>query len=211
MKQNLKHLDCVLLEHLTVAEKMLFVKHVATSEKYYRGKSSIQLHEANLVGLLLDGIAVLSRIDHDGEEVLVKFISRNHIIDYRQMSSHDDRYELDVAKQTTIVWFDRDEFYAYANTNPLISSKITECFVREREFLDQYLTAMSRSLAIDKVLALLRWFASMYDTQQFDLPISYSRISHMIGISRDRFKECLLMLQEQNYIRLSGKYGITMM
>lgn len=210
MKSRKKHKECALLNNMSVIEKMSFLKSVPMQSRKYLSKDILQLHENKNIGLLLDGIAILSQIDDDGEEILAKFISRNHIIDYASHDEQDDRYELEICHETTIVWFERDPFFDYARSNPGMFQYILQCESAERRFLDKYLAATSRSRAQDKVFELLKWFAHTYGSDTFAIPLPYRRLAEMVGLSRDRFKESMNALEEAGKIKVANTYQISL-
>lgn len=208
MKGNPKQIDCALLENMKLADKMLFLSTVSWQQKRYHGRKTIQLHDSDRVGQLMDGIALLSQINQQGEIILSKFISRNHIIDY-PTNQQEDRYELELLPESTVYWFQRDEFYAFARENPEFFRQIVSCETAERKFLDRYLASTSKARAIDKVYELLIWFSQIYASKTFVVPVPYTRLAPMIGLSRDRFKECLNMLVEQQRISIHDTYRFT--
>lgn len=208
MGQRKASYDCALFRNIILMDRIDFLKHVSSHVKHYSKKAVVELHDMEYVGFLLNGLGILTRILQNGEELPAKFISTNHLIDYSSNEFSEDRYELELCQECEVCWFERTQFYEYLNNHPMFYRQLFHCSVLERIFVDRFNEATSKSLAVEKIRDLLFWLSKANDASSFQLPTTYTKLSKMIGLSRDRIKESIMTLEDMGMIQQSGLYGI---
>ncbi len=154
-----------------------------------------------------EGLVKLSKSDPEGKDQIISFSKPFDFVSLLSVfSSRNYKYSVTAIENTTVCILDLEVVKNYANTNAMFAMDLMSHISEATDkILLENLTIKRKHLKGRVAFVLLYFSDSVYNKDEFELPISRREIAEFIGMTTENVIRTLSEFRKDKIIKIFGK------
>lgn len=161
----------------------------------------------SLIGIILEGSLEISKIDYNGNRIIIEELFENNVID--NSFFHNDAIKILSKEETCILFLDFDNVINFDNLslkyyNQFIKNllEITTSIVKER---NERIEILSKKTIRDKLLEYFLIESKKRGSNKIYLPHTYTDLADYLSVDRSAMSRELSNLKKEGFIVTKGR------
>lgn len=185
------------------------------TETFYKGEYILRAgQQTELIGLLLDGSALVIQEDFWGNRNLMTRITPRQIFAESFACSPEAVLNVSVTaeKDSAVMWFNINQMlytgdYTSNYHTPLIKNLISELAAKNLHF-NEKLTHMGQRTTREKLLSYLSFEAQKQNASEFDIPLNRRELADYLSVDRSAMSAELCKLRDSGILSFNMNHFV---
>ncbi len=155
------------------------------------------------IAVVKSGDIALMKSDFNGNLIFIDHFTTGNIIS--KLWIYNEENDLFLVAKTKVEIIFQDYLFFFQSNNYRAISLLTEKFINYSIHLNQKIAVLQKRNMEDKILAYFHILAKKYNSNKFELPLTYKDLADYLGVDRSSLMRKLSELEKNKKIKKQGK------
>ncbi len=163
----------------------------------------------NLIGVIMEGEAVLVRYDYNGNRTILEHLEEGSVFGGIFLSSNFNEISVHTTSYSKIVMFDFDHIPKKCNKNcdyhTVLINNMLSTLAEKLQKLNERIEILTKKSTREKLLEYFENTGRRLGRKTFTLPMSYTDLADYFGVDRSALMRELKYLKDDGFIETNKK------
>ncbi len=212
----IKLTDITLFKNIKPEEMDNLLKNLNARRVHFKKDMTIlsNLNNANEVGIVLNGMASLIRIDYNGNRTIVAQLSKNDVFGgcFSDYMNEEMSVIADEESEILFVEYDRllNKIGKRLICHEILIDNMIEILVKKINTYNKRIEVLNKRTIRDKLLEFFHILEKEQSSSTIKLPFNYTVLADYLAIDRSAMMREIKNLKEEEIIEITNKKNITL-
>lgn len=162
----------------------------------------------DMIGLIICGSIEISKIDYNGNKIIIEELFENGIVSKNFLNSTED-VKIKTTSETEILFLDYENIFRFENSNLRYYNQfiknlleITNNIIKEK---NERIEILTKKTIRDKLLTFLYIEARKHGSKNIYLPFSFTDLAYFLSVDRSALSREVNNLKKEGFISTKGR------